>query len=134
GVEMSSLERGAVNAYTERLSENERIAGPRSRVSLETFRVDDADHDQAINRLDGVDCVATGDGNSGGGANGFAAVEDVADRLDRQLVDRHADERQREERRRSHRVDVRDRVRRGDPAEVERIVDDRHEEVRRRDD
>ena len=98
------------------------------------LRVDDADDDEAIDRLDGIDRVAAGDRNARGCAHGFAAVEDAADRLDRQLVDRHADERQREQRRAAHRVDVRDRVGRGDPAEVVRIVDDGHEEVGRRDD
>ena len=67
-------------------------------------------------------------------ANRFTAVENAADRFDRELVDGHADERQREERRAAHRVDVGDRVGRRDHPEVVRIVDDRHEEIRRRDD
>ena len=41
---------------------------------------------------------------------------------------------QREQRRGAHGIDVRKRVRRGDRAKVERIVDDRHEKVGRRDD
>ena len=98
------------------------------------LRIDEADHDEPVDRLDGIDRVAAGDRNAGARAHGFAAVEDAADRLDRQLVDGHPDERQREERRAAHRVDVGDRVGRGDRAEVVRIVDDRHEEVGRRDD
>ena len=67
-------------------------------------------------------------------ADGLAALEDAPDGIDRQLVDRHADERQREERRAAHRIDVGDGVGRRDHAEIARIVDDGHEEVRRRDD
>ena len=78
--------------------------------------------------------MAAGDRNAGPGADRLAAVEDAADGVDRQLVDRHADQRQREQRRAAHRIDVGDRVGRGDGAEVERVVDDRHEEVGRRDD
>ena len=63
-----------------------------------------------------------------------AAFEDAADGRGRQHGDRHADQRQREQRARAHRVDVRQRVGRGDAAEVVRVVDDRHEEVGRRDD
>ena len=48
---------------------------------------------------------------------------------ERQLVERHADQRQRHDRPAAHRVDVGDRVGRGDAAEVERIVDDRREEI-----
>ena len=44
-----------------------------------------------------------------------------------------ATKRERHDRPAAHRVDVADRVGRGDAAEVERIVDDRHEEVGGRD-
>ena len=64
----------------------------------------------------------------------FAALQHLRDHFMRQHVDRHADEREREDRLAAHRVDVGQRVGRGDAAEVERIVDDRHEEVGRRDD
>ena len=45
------------------------------------------------------------------------------------LSERHAEDRERHDRLRAHRVDVGDRVGRGDAAEVARIVDHRHEEV-----
>ena len=90
--------------------------------------------DEPVDGLHRVDRVAAGNRDSRGRAHRFAAGEDPADRVDRQLVDRHAHQRQREERRAAHRVDVGDRVGRGDRAEVVRIVDDRHEEVGRRDD
>ena len=46
-----------------------------------------------------------------------------------QHADRHAHQRQRHDRLAAHGVDVGDRVGGGDAAEVERVVDDRHEEV-----
>ena len=72
--------------------------------------------------------------NAGLGADRLAPLEYPADSLHWQPVDRHADQRQREQRRGAHGIDVRKRVRCGDCAEVERIVDDRHEKVGRRDD
>ena len=128
------LERGAVDADAERLAEDDRVARLRLRVALDAARIDQADGDQAVDRLHRIDAVAAGDGNAGSLADRFAAVEDSAHRLERQLVDRHRHQRQREERTPAHGVDIRDGVGRGDRAEVERIVDDRHEEIGRRDD
>ena len=128
-VELALLERGAVDADAERLAEHQLVAGLRAGVALEVARIDEADRDQAVDRLDGIDGVAAGDRDAGARADRLAAFEDPADRLERQLVHRHADERQREERLPAHRVHVGDGVGRGDRAEVERIVDDRHEEV-----
>jgi hypothetical protein len=47
----------------------------------------------------------------------------------RQHVDRHAHQRQRHDGRAAHGIDVADGVGGGDAAEVERVVDDGHEEV-----
>ncbi len=131
---LSALDRRAVHADAERLAENERVAFSRAGVALEMPGVDNPDGNEAIDRLHRVDRVASGDGNAGARAYRFAAVEDAADGVDRQLVDGHADERQREERRAAHCVDVGDRIGRRDHAEIVRIVDDRHEEIGRRDD
>ena len=57
------------------------------------------------------------------------AFENAADGLSRQHIDRHAHQGQRQDRPPAHRVDIADRVGGGDAAEVERVVDDRHEEV-----
>ncbi len=132
GCELSAFQCRAVNADAERLAEHESIARLRARVALEVLRIDEPDDDESVDRFDGIDRVAARDGNAGARAHGFAAVEDAADRLDRQFVDGHPDERQREERRTAHRVHVGDGVGRGDHAEVVRVIDDRHEEVRRR--
>ena len=53
--------------------------------------------------------------------------------LDRQLVERHTENGQRHHGFAAHRVDVGNGVRRGDPAEVPRIVDHRHKKIGRRD-
>ena len=94
----------------------------------------ETNHDQSVDRLDRVDAVAPRDWDAGRCADRFATVQHAADRLHRQLVDRHADQRQRKQRRAAHRVNIGDRIRCGDAAEVERIVDDRHEEIGGRDD
>jgi selenide,water dikinase len=63
-----------------------------------------------------------------------AAAQNLAHHIDGNLVERHPENRQRQDRLGPHGVDVRDGVGGGDAAEVERIVDDRHEEVRGGDD
>jgi hypothetical protein len=78
--------------------------------------------------------MAARDRNARFRADRFAAFQHLRDDFMRQHVDRHADERERENRLAAHRVDIGERVGRGDAAEVERIVDDRHEEIGRRDD
>ena len=78
--------------------------------------------------------MAARDRNPGFGADRFAARENQTHRLHRQLVERHADQGEGEQRRGAHRIDIGERVGRGDRAEVERIVDDRHEEIGRGDD
>ena len=78
--------------------------------------------------------MTAGDRNAGTCADRFAASEHRANRFHGQLVHGHADQRQREQRAGAHRVHVRDRIGRGNCAEVECIVDDGHEKIRRRDD
>ena len=77
--------------------------------------------------------MSAGQGNAGPGASRLAAGEDRADRSHRQPVERHGDQRQRKQRRGAHRIDVRQRVGCGDGAEVEWVIDDRHEKIGRGD-
>ena len=88
-----------------------------------------ADHGEAVHRLGAVDGMAAGDGNAGRRAYCSAALEDFAHHLGRDLVDGHAEDRQRQDRLAAHGVDVGDGVGGGDAAEVEGVVDHRHEEV-----
>jgi hypothetical protein len=61
------------------------------------------------------------------------AFEDAFDCIERQFVDRHADDRQRQQRHATHGIDVGQRIGRRDAAEIEGVIDDRHEEIGRRD-
>ena len=62
-----------------------------------------------------------------------AAAEDLAQHVAAEALERERDDVQRRQRRAAHRVDVRQRVGRGDAAEVVGVVDDRGEEVDRLD-
>jgi hypothetical protein len=88
-----------------------------------------AQRHQAVDRLHRIDRVAAGDRDARLAAHRGAAFQDLADGLQRQHVDRHAHQRQRHDGRAAHGVDVADGVGGGDAAEVERVVDDGHEEV-----
>src|SRR5690606_33023784 len=105
------------------------VAGARAAVAPDQGGIDQADRDQAVDRLHRVDGVAAGDGDAGVAAGAGAAVEDARDRLRGEHVHRHAHQGQGEQRGAAHGVDVADRVGGGDAAEVVRIVDDGHEEV-----
>ena len=71
---------------------------------------------------------------SGRAANGFAAGQNFGDGFERQHIDRHAHQGQCKKRRAAHRINIGDRVRCSNPAEVKRVIHDRHEKVRRRND
>jgi hypothetical protein len=58
-----------------------------------------------------------------------AAAQDLAQDLRAERLEREGDEVERRHRPPAHRVDVRERVGGGDPAERVRVVDDRREEV-----
>ena len=73
--------------------------------------------------------MTAGDGNAGRIADRCAAFEDLAHHLGRNLVDRHAENGQRHDRRAAHRIDIRQRIGRGDAAKIARVVHHRHEEV-----
>jgi hypothetical protein len=59
----------------------------------------------------------------------LAALQDAAQDVGTEPLQRERDEVQRGQRPSAHRVHVRQRVGRGDPAEVVRVIDDRREEV-----
>ena len=80
-----------------------------------------------------VDRMAAGDGDAGLGADRSAALQDFAGHLDRQFVERHAEDGERHDRRAAHGIDIGDRIGRGDAAEIMGVVDHRHEEIGGRD-
>ncbi len=78
--------------------------------------------------------MTAGDGNAGRATHRRAAFKNAADDFRRQFIDGHADYRQGQYRRAAHRVDVGQRIGRGDAPEVMRVVDHRREEIGGRDD
>ena len=76
--------------------------------------------------------MSSGDRNAGATARLRAAGKNLARHLDRQLVERNAEDRKRKQRRPAHRVDIADRVGSGDPTKIMGVVDDGHEEIRGR--
>ena len=73
-------------------------------------------------------------GHAGRRGDVGAAAQDLAQHLAPELLERERDQVEGGQRPRAHRVDVRERVGGGDPAEVVWVVDDRREEVDRLDD
>jgi hypothetical protein len=73
--------------------------------------------------------VPARDRYAGLGAGGRAALQDPCDHLGIDLAHRHAQDRQSQDGTAAHGVDIRDRVRGGDPAEIDGIVDHWGEEV-----
>ena len=118
----------------ERLGEDQCVARTSFRIASERLRRNEADDGEAVDRLGRIDGMTTGHGNSGLRRHCRAAAQNFADHGGRHAVDRHAENGEREDRFAAHRVDVGERVGRSDAAEVERIVDHRHEEVGGRDD
>ncbi len=114
-------------------AQDQHVAGSRAVVALDAVRMNQSERDKPVDRLRRIDGMAAGDRNAGGGADGLPARDDALNRLDRDFADRHAEQRERHDRLAAHRIHVGDRVGRGDASEIERIVDDRHEEVGRRD-
>ncbi len=134
GQQRGLLDRGRVDADADRLGEDQLVARLRIGVAPHLIRPADADHRQAIDRLGAIDRMATSHGNACRGTDGRAAFQDLAHHLDRNLVDRHAEDGERHDRLAAHGIDVGDGVGRGDAAEIVGIVDHRHEEIGGRDD
>ena len=74
------------------------------------------------------------DRDAGLGGFGRGALEDLNQHFDREQLIRKADDAERRDRFPAHGIDVAERVRRGNRAELARIVDDRREEIGGEDD
>ena len=94
----------------------------------------DADHGQAVDGFGAIDRVTAGHGYAGRCTDRCTALQDFAHHFGRDLVHGHAEDSERHDRFAAHRIDVRNGIGRSDASEVVRIVDHRHEEVRRGDD
>ncbi len=112
------------------LVENQHVARLGRAVGQHLVRMDQAQGDEAVDRLDAVD----GSGRPATGMPAAAQTDAPPSRIarivfGRQLVDRHPDDGERQDRRPAHGVDVGKRVGRRDAPEVEGVVHHRHEEV-----
>ena len=128
------LHRRRIDPHPEPLAEDEDIAGPTGAVRLDPAWVDDADRHQTVNRFPGIDGMPPGDRDTRLTGHRLATGEYPPDGVVRQAVDRHPDQGKRKQRAPAHRVDVGDRVCRGDPPKFVRVVDDRHEKISGRND
>ena len=122
------------HADAERLGQADRQARLRGVVAQQPGRVGDAGDGHAVLGLRVVDALPAGEVHLRLAGDVHPAAQDLGQQLHRQHVARPADEVERDERRGAHGVDVGERVRRADPAEVVRVVHHGGEEVGRRHD
>ncbi|CCK14061.1 GCN5-related N-acetyltransferase [Cronobacter universalis NCTC 9529] len=121
---------GSQHADTQRFGEKEFAARLGGTVFLHAFGRHDAGDRQAENRLRRVDGMAARERNARLLTRKAAAFHHLARDFRRERVNRPAEDRNRHDRFAAHRVDVADGVGRSDSAKIERVVHDRHEEVR----
>ena len=88
-----------------------------------------AQHHQAVNRLDRIDAVATCDGNACCLTDALTALQNLANHLGAEHIDRHADQSHSKDGCAAHGVNIADGVGRGNATKVKRVVNDGHEEV-----
>ncbi|SOZ59861.1 GCN5-related N-acetyltransferase (modular protein) [Cupriavidus taiwanensis] len=117
------------HADAERLGQVKPAARRGGVVALHVRALDQSRHRQAEDGLGRVDRMTACQRNAGVVAGAAPAGHHFARHLGRQHVHRPAQDGDGHQRVAAHGVDVADRIGRGDAAEVERIVDDGHEEV-----
>ena len=91
GIKFFFLQRRTQNTHAEGLTENQFVTRLGISVALQIFWVDDADSNEPVNRLDGIDGVSAGNRDTGGFTDRFATVENFFDGRQRQGIDRHTD-------------------------------------------
>ena len=128
-VGLPALAGGHHRARAQRLGQHQRVAGAAARVGDHAVRVHGAGDGQAVLGLGVVDRVPADDLGAGGAHDVEPAAQHLAQRVGAELLERPRHEVERRQRPAAHRVDVGQRVGRGDAAEVVGVVDDRREEV-----
>ena len=123
-----------VDAYPDRLGQDDHVAGRCPAIAPDLARRADAGNSQAVNGLRTIDRVTAGNGNARRRAGGVAAAQDVANDVSGEFAKGHAEDGERHYWARAHRIDIGNGVRCSDAPEVNGIVDDRHEEIRCGDD
>ena len=117
----------------QRLRQDQEVAHPCAGVGQELGRVDQSRDAQAELDLGVAHCVAAEGDRAGQGDPLGGPAEDLGQDLQRELVVGEGRDIQRRDRAAVHGVDVRQGVRRRDPAERVRVVDQRREEIERLD-
>ena len=127
-VDKTGLGRRRDNTDAERLRQNQCVSRFCVRIREHLCRVDEACHSQAVDRLRTMDCVTAGDDRPGLIRLIVAAAQNLPHGSLVHLL-RKAQNVQRQLRLTAHRVDVAERVRRGDLPIEERIVDNRRKKI-----
>ena len=125
----AALDRRRHGPRPQRLGEHELIPGTTGSVCEEPIGVGDASDGQAVLGLGVVYRVAADDRTSGLGGNRRPATQNLDQHLGSELLQRERHQVQGADRGCGHRVDVGQGVGGRDAAEVERVVDDRGEEI-----
>ena len=123
---------GGQKSGAQALAQDQHIAGPGADIALNIDDIHHADRRQAINGFQRIDGMAARDGYAGLLADGGTARHDPLDGVGGNLVDGHADDRQGQNRTSADRINIGERIGRRDAAEIERIIDHGHKEIRRR--
>ena len=118
---------------SQRLGQDQDVAGPGARVGDDRPGIHSPHHGQAEDRLLGLDRMPADDGDARLVRLVDRASEDLGEDLGRQGPAREADQAERRQGNSGHGVDVAQGVGRRDGAEVVRPVDDRREEIGRQD-
>ena len=124
----------AIKPHAQPFAKNQGIARLGAAVAAQIAWIDEADNHQPINWLDRIDRMSAGNRNTRRRAYAFTAFKNASNGLHGQGIDRHPDDGQGKQRRSTHGVNIGNRVGRRDAPKVERIVDDGHEKIGRRDD
>ena len=117
------------HTHAQRLTKDKYIANLCIRVAFDFGGMHQAHHHQSVNWLYRIDRVSTRDRDSRFGANRFTTLDNLADGLDRQLVDGHPHQCQSHNRRTAHCIDIRYGIGRRDAPKVIGIINNGHEEV-----
>ena len=128
-VGLPALARGHHRAGAQRLGQHQHVADAAARVGDHAVGVHGAGDGQAVLRLGVVDRMAADDLGAGRAHDVEAAAQHLAQRGRAELLERPRHQVERGQRPAAHRVDVGQRVGRGDAPEVVGVVDDRREEV-----
>ncbi|RMS39072.1 GCN5-related N-acetyltransferase [Pseudomonas ficuserectae] len=121
------------NANAQRLGQVQRAPRLGGVVAFHVLFLHHASYSQTEDRLRRIDGVPASQRDTGSVADGTTTANDFARHFWREDIDRPAEDGDGHQRIAAHRIDITNGIGRGDTAEVERVIDDRHKEVSGRD-